>query len=170
MPTSPLTSLLSELRESKPISPKRLAYYRRRFQNMFHRVILRVFREQQRETGLSQKELADRIGHRPEQINRWLGVPGNLTLNTISDLLLGMLVDLDEPSFTSLQQLAHEAEEQRTHPTGTAAKMSGDIEVATATGLSAVPASANSLGWQPGYKDPFECLADEARYSQAWQQ
>jgi transcriptional regulator with XRE-family HTH domain len=108
MPTSQAMSILHEVERSKPISEKTRAFQRRRLQNRFHRFLLTMFRQQQK-NGLTQKELADRIGTRPEQVNRWLSIPSNLTLNTIADLLLGMAVDLDDPSATPLSVLAEEA-------------------------------------------------------------
>ncbi len=112
MPTSP-TSILSEIEISKPISKKTRAFYRRRLQSRIHRLIRKAFREQREKAGLTQKQLADRIQSRAEQINRWLNVPSNLTLDTISDLLLGMAVDLDDPSTTPIVDLVAEEEEQR---------------------------------------------------------
>jgi len=109
MPTSQATSILREITNSKPISEKTRAFQRRRLQNRFYRFILKTFKEQQK-NGLTQKELAERIHSRPEQINRWLSIPGNLTLNTIADLLLGMGVDLDDPSSTPLTKLVEQAE------------------------------------------------------------
>jgi hypothetical protein len=105
MPTSPM-SILSEIEHGNPISLKTRAFYRRRFQNLFHRLVVRAFRE----TGLNQKQLADRIDSQTSQVNRWLGIPGNWTLNTISDLLLGMGVDLDDPSFVRIADLLRNAE------------------------------------------------------------
>lgn len=106
MLTSPKTSILSELTNSKPIPTRTLAFYRRRFQNIFYRLLRKAFVQQ----GLTQKELAERTGHRAESINRWLSSPSNLTLDTICDLLLGMLVDLEEPSFTPIAKLVANAE------------------------------------------------------------
>lgn len=40
--------------------------------------------------GATQAQLASRIGKRADQVSRWLSNPGNLTLDTISDLLLGL--------------------------------------------------------------------------------
>jgi transcriptional regulator with XRE-family HTH domain len=99
------TSILSEIEQGKPISARTRAYYRRRLQNRIHRLILAAFRQQQKETGLNQKQLAERIGKDKSKVNYWLGVPSNLTLETISDLLLGMGVDLDDPSVTSIANL-----------------------------------------------------------------
>jgi hypothetical protein len=39
---------------------------------------------------ISKADLARRIGRKPEQISRWLGAAGNWTIDTVSDLLLGM--------------------------------------------------------------------------------
>jgi transcriptional regulator with XRE-family HTH domain len=108
------TSILSEIQGPKPISERTKAYYRRRLQNRFHRLILATFREQQELTGLNQKQLAERIDKDKSKVNRWLGIPSNLTLETISDLLLGLGVDLDDPSVTPIADLIQEPEQQTT--------------------------------------------------------
>jgi hypothetical protein len=109
MPTSQAMLILREIERDRPIPARTKSFQHRRMQNRFHRFLLKTFREQEKK-GLTQKKLAERIGSRPEQINRWLSIPGNLTINTICDLLLGMGVDLDDPSATSLSDLAIEAE------------------------------------------------------------
>ncbi len=131
MLTSQNQLLLSELKVSKPISAKRLAFYRRRFQNRIHSLVLHTFKEQEEKTGLTQKELADRTGHRPENINRWLSIAGNWELNTVSDLLLGMLVDLDDPSVTPIAELLEEPEETTEEPEQIAAPLPEPLEVHT---------------------------------------
>jgi transcriptional regulator with XRE-family HTH domain len=108
-------SILSEIEQGKPISARTRAYYRRRLQNRIHRLILAAFREQQKQTGLNQKQLAERIDKHTSKINRWLGIPSNLTLETISDLLLGLGVDLDDPSVTPIADLVHEANQKVTN-------------------------------------------------------
>jgi hypothetical protein len=40
--------------------------------------------------GGNKAKLARRLDKRPEQITRWLSEPGNLTFDTLSDLLLGL--------------------------------------------------------------------------------
>ncbi len=109
MPTSQI-SILSEIEQGKPISLRTRKYYRRRLQNKFHRLILQAFREQEKKVKLTQKQLADRIDSRPEQVNRWLGIASNLTLSTLSDLLLGIAVDLDDPSVTPISELVEESQ------------------------------------------------------------
>lgn len=105
MTTSQNRSVLSELSDDKPISPKTLRYFRRSLQNRFHQLILQVFVVKEEQEGLTQKKLATRIGRAPEQINRWLHTASNLELDTLSDLLLGMLVDLNDLSVTPLSEL-----------------------------------------------------------------
>jgi len=99
----------STLSEKGPISEKRLAYFRRRLQNRFHAVILKAFAQQEGKNGLNQKELARRIRRKPEVVNRWLIAAGNWELDTISDLLLGMKVDIDDPTFTPIEELVRES-------------------------------------------------------------
>jgi ribosome-binding protein aMBF1 (putative translation factor) len=109
------TSILSEIQGRKPISKRTKAYYRRRLQNRFHRLILTAFREQQKRNGLNQKQLAQKIDKDKSKVNRWLGIPSNLTLETISDLLLGLGVDLDDPSVTPIADLVHDADPKTTN-------------------------------------------------------
>ncbi len=51
---------------------------------------MRLFLEQQEQQGLTQKVIAERMEVHPSRINRLLADPANLTLDTISDLLLAM--------------------------------------------------------------------------------
>ena len=67
-----------------------LAYFRGRLSNRVHELVLSEFAAQEREGKINRAELARRIGRKPEQITRWLGTSGNWTLETLSDLLLGM--------------------------------------------------------------------------------
>src|ERR1700733_13807570 len=105
-------SILREIAHSKPISLRTRLLYRRRLQNRLQRLLRRAFRDEQKRTGLTQKELAERIGKDKSKVNQWLSIASNLTLETISDLLLGLGVDLDELSFTPIADLVHEAEDE----------------------------------------------------------
>jgi len=70
-------------------------------QNRFHALILHTFKR----AGVTQLTIAKRLGKEPAQINRLLAAAGNWTLNTISDLILAMEVDLDDPSVTPIEEL-----------------------------------------------------------------
>lgn len=63
-----------------------LGYFRGRNRWRIYEFVLSEFRE----SGLTQAELAKRLGRRPEIISRLLGAPGNWGLDTISDLLLAI--------------------------------------------------------------------------------
>ena len=75
------------------VSPRALAYYHGRFRNALHDYVLKVFTRQQQELKLTRREMAHRIGKDPAQITKWLAAPGNWTLDTVSDLLIGMGID-----------------------------------------------------------------------------
>lgn len=83
---------------SKPIRGERidlylLAYARARNKNHAHSLVL----DQVEKSDLSRADIAKMLGKDPAQITRWLGSAGNLTLDTLSDLLLatgGSFMDL----------------------------------------------------------------------------
>jgi hypothetical protein len=89
MTTSQTQSFLTEILDGNPIPLNKLEYFRARLRSRLHQLVLGEFLRQE-DKGLHQAELARRINRKPEVINRLLGAPGNWTLNTISDLLLGM--------------------------------------------------------------------------------
>jgi transcriptional regulator with XRE-family HTH domain len=99
------TTTLQITAPSDTIAPDNLAlsarvYFRERFRNRLYDLIigeLELFKSK----GFTQAQLARRLNKRPDQISRWLSGPGNMTLDTVSDLLLGlsggelsMLVDI----------------------------------------------------------------------------
>ncbi|MGD0671161.1 MAG: helix-turn-helix transcriptional regulator [Candidatus Binatus sp.] len=110
------TSILHEIAHGKPISLRTRLLYRRRLQNRVQRLLRKAFRDEQKRTGLTQKEFAERIDKDKSKVNQWLSIASNLTLETISDLLLGLGVDLDELSVTRLanliMQTANDIEEE----------------------------------------------------------
>lgn len=76
---------------SKPKRGSRVQVYdlgavRARNKNKAHSYLLDLFKE----SGLSKAEVAKMVGKKPEQITRWLAGPGNLTLDTLSDLIFVM--------------------------------------------------------------------------------
>lgn len=65
------------------------AYFQERLRGRLYDLVIGEV-EKYRARGGTRAGLAKRIGKRPEQITRWLSAPGNLTLDTLSDLLLGL--------------------------------------------------------------------------------
>lgn len=83
------TSLTSPL--SKPTGADKLpeatfVYLRTRLRRRLHSLILKEFSE----SGLSQADLARRLGRKPDVVCRWLAAPVNFRLSTLSDLLFAI--------------------------------------------------------------------------------
>jgi hypothetical protein len=91
--TSHNQSFLTEILEGKPIPAGKLAYFRARLRYALHDLVLREFVRQEDAGKINKAQLARRIGRKPEQVSRWLGAPGNWTIDTVSDLLIGMAVE-----------------------------------------------------------------------------
>jgi hypothetical protein len=105
MNTSPTTPFLSEILNGETIPLGKLAYFRQRLLNRFYDLILGEFLKQE-QSGLTKAEVARRIGRRPEQVTRWLGAPGNWTLETVSDLSLAISKAEPEASLITLKNLS----------------------------------------------------------------
>lgn len=86
-----MTSFLKRRSLSKPtrgvkIHPFDLGLVRTRNKNKAHSLLLEMFEE----SSLSKADLAKMLDKKPEQITRWLAGPGNLKLDTLSDLIFAM--------------------------------------------------------------------------------
>lgn len=90
MITSQETAPLSEIESRKTVPPVVLSYFQARLKNRLHDFIISKFFEMEKSHGLTKADLARRIGRKPEVITRLLGAPGNWTLDTVSDLLIGI--------------------------------------------------------------------------------
>lgn len=81
---------------SKPALKRRdRAYYQQRQRNRVFAAIVDLFAEEAEKGRITKKGLADMLGKDPSQITRWLSVPNNLELDTISDILLAMDAEMD---------------------------------------------------------------------------
>jgi hypothetical protein len=101
--TTSQTPFLFELmagHSGPPIPVGKRAYFQERLRIRVFNFLLSKFVQAQAK-GLNKNVLAKRIGRSPEVINRWLGAPSNLTLDTISDLLLGISAEELEPDVSS---------------------------------------------------------------------
>ena len=104
MTTSQQMSFLSEILEGKPIPEDTLVYFRERLRDRLHSAILEAFIRRSRENGLKQADLAIRIHRTRAQITRWFSTPSNLTLDSISDLMVGLGMDFDEFPYTPIEE------------------------------------------------------------------
>jgi len=98
------THLLSEVaagHDGPAIPESKRAYFQERFRGRFFDFLISRFLLEQT-SGLTKAKLSRRIGKSPEVINRWLGAPSNLTLDSISDLLLGISGEEPEVNASSL--------------------------------------------------------------------
>ena len=89
------TQLLNEIRAGHdgPMIPEsKRVYFQERFRGRIFNFLIDCFVQEQ-QNGLTKAKLARRIGKSPEIINRWLGAPSNLTVDSISDLLLGICAE-----------------------------------------------------------------------------
>jgi len=147
--------------EKKEIPVGKLAYFRERLKNRLHELVFLEFLRQQRERKLTQAELARRIGKAPEQVNRWLGAPGNWELDTVSDLLLGMGA---EPAF-SIEHLA-----DRLSPVlQKAAQPTGQEEIKeNSAAVTYIMNVASGGGVYCGVADPFQAILKD-RMAGSWQ-
>jgi len=103
MITSRQKEFLSEILEGKPIPEDKLVYFRERLRDRLHSAILAAF-QQRAKTGFKQSDLAERIHKKRAQITRWFSTTSNLTLDSISDLMVGLGMDFDEFPFTPIEK------------------------------------------------------------------
>jgi hypothetical protein len=66
-----------------------LAYFASRLSGLAHQALLKILGRLERQDGFTKRAFAHRIRRKPEQITRWFSYPSNLTLETISAILLG---------------------------------------------------------------------------------
>lgn len=98
---NPLLTEVAAGLHGPPISASTRAYFQQRLRNRMLKLLLERFIAAQKQ-GLTKAALARRIGKTPDVVNRWLGAPSNLTLDTISDLLIGIMGEEMELSAKSI--------------------------------------------------------------------
>jgi len=81
--------------ETHLIPKRRISYFRQRQKNRVFHQIAKFFADEAERRGLNRRILAERLQKDPAQITRWLSTPSNLTLDTISDLLLALDAEMD---------------------------------------------------------------------------
>ena len=113
MTTSQQMLFLSEILEGRPVPEDTLVYFRARLRHRLHSAILEAFLKRSRQNGLKQSDLATRINRTRAQITRWFSSATNLTIDSISDLMVGLGMDFDAFPFTPIEKtLTPEAHQQ----------------------------------------------------------
>ncbi|MEX0923287.1 MAG: helix-turn-helix transcriptional regulator [Rhodovibrionaceae bacterium] len=103
MTTSPKRHFLLELEGAdQPIPLGILEYLRAQTRNDLYAFIIKKLLEARREQGLTNAQLARRIGCDPGRLSRLLSAPGNWTIATVSDLLVGIAQERLVPESASL--------------------------------------------------------------------
>jgi hypothetical protein len=88
-------------------------YYRQRFKNRVFSKLSAFFEEEARKRGVTKGDIAKKLDRDPALITRWLREPSNLTLETISDILLGMEAEAEPPEIV---RFADRATPNYAHP------------------------------------------------------
>jgi hypothetical protein len=94
---APTSSTLTKFHEKEVFSPRELAFLEGLAQNRAHAVVLKVLEPLSHDGSITRAQIAKRLSRSPSQITRWLGSPGNWTLQTLA-ILLGALGHIPEIS------------------------------------------------------------------------
>lgn len=76
--------------KTEPLAKRDIYYYRRRFINRVFGSLAKFFAQEAEKHGATKSKIAKRLDVDPAQITRWLAHPSNLTLESISDILLAL--------------------------------------------------------------------------------
>lgn len=86
---------MENISKPRPFTERDQAYHRQRYKNRMFSEIVRLFAEEAERNGITKRDLAEWLRRDPAQITRWLNAPSNLTLETISDILLALGAEED---------------------------------------------------------------------------
>ena len=84
-------------------SVRDISYYRQRYRNRVFSKLVAWITEQAQQEHVTRKDVAERLKKDPGQISRLLSQPSNLTLDTISDLLLAFDAEAEPPDIVKFQ-------------------------------------------------------------------
>jgi hypothetical protein len=85
-------------------SVREIAYYRQRYQNRFFAKLVSFITEEAQRNKITKKDMAEKLGKDPAQLSRLLSHPSNLTLDTVSDLLLALDAEAEPPEIVRFSE------------------------------------------------------------------
>ena len=105
------------------------AYFRQRQRNQLYEAVVRAVEDAAARTGIRKRDVAEKAGVSPPQLSRWLSGPSNWTMDSVSDVLyaLGMELRLEPTPFAEV------AKGNRLH----------DVYKLCEDGIKAVPTTAS---------------------------
>jgi hypothetical protein len=83
--------------KNAPKSNRDIAYYKQRYQNRVYTKLVNWISQESERQQITKKDLAERLGKDAGQLSRLLGHPSNLTLDTITELLLAFDAEAEPP-------------------------------------------------------------------------
>jgi hypothetical protein len=86
---------MEDISKLEEVKDRDLFYYRQRSKNRLFEALTSFFAEEAERRGITKRDIAESLQRDPAQITRWLTTPSNLTLETISDLLLSLGAEMD---------------------------------------------------------------------------
>lgn len=80
------------------------AYFQQRQRNRLYETVVHAIEDAADRTGIRKKDIAEKAGVSPPQLSRWLAGPANWTIDSISDVLyaLGMELKFEPKSFSEI--------------------------------------------------------------------
>jgi hypothetical protein len=86
---------MANISKLEEVKNRDLFYYRQRSKNRVFEALTAFFAEEAERRGVTKRDIAESLHRDPAQITRWLTVPSNLTVESISDLLLSLGAEMD---------------------------------------------------------------------------
>ena len=90
----------------EPVAKRDLHYYRRRFLNRVHSSLASFFAHEAENHGATKALIAKKLEIDPSQVTRWLAHPSNMTLESISDILLALDAEAEPLEIISFRERA----------------------------------------------------------------
>lgn len=147
---------------SKKLKLRDVLYYRQRQKNIVFEKLASFFEGEAKRRGITKKDVAMALDKDPSQITRWLSSPSNITLDTISDMLLALdaIMDFEVQRFSDApkQNYIHETVQKVLDATST--KLSGNPVTKTGSQSKLVETSSNHIKSRTNANSKIICLED----------